>query len=263
MKHRPIMSFILILVAFLAPTRILSGQARSGSGNSGFRTGLSVGYLTRALGVNDKEQDAVPKMMSLLASLVLEYELQPGFTLAAQVGYSSSKFDHLAFRGLPFSLEMGADSGSMGGILVGVEIGKSLLGGDAFGVEIRGQFLASLGLSREWELPGLAVEGSAKGRPTWMKASVGPVLTYQGWESVTPFVYPCFDYLWGSVEFDETAQELTGSEDKDIKSKSQFGLGLGADFELSPSLRFRGEGGVYPRSGGTDFSFVIQTLFAF
>jgi hypothetical protein len=130
-------------------------------------------------------------------------------------------------------------------------------------VDLRGQFIASFGLSKKWKLQGLAVDGSADGKPVWMNASVGPLLTYRGWKGVTPFLCPRFDYLWGSFEFKETIQELTGSEKKEIKGKGRFSLGMGADFELSSSLRFRGEAGFYPRSGGTDFSFTIQTLVAF
>jgi hypothetical protein len=263
MKYRPILCCALILVVLFSLTPPAVGQARPDTGSSGFRAGLSLGYLSRTLDSNEEVQDVIPKMTSLLAGLILEYELQPGFSLSAHVGYSLSTFDGLVFRRLPYSLEIDADSGSMGGILLGAEVEKSVLGGTAFGVDIRGQFFASLGLNKEWKIPGLAVDGSAKGKPIWMKASAGPVLTYRGWEGVTPFLYPRFDYLWGSFELAQTVQDLKGDEKKDVKGKGQFGLGLGADFELSSWLRFRGEAGLYPRRGGTDYSFVIQTLFAF
>jgi len=263
MKYRPILCYALISVALCAITPQAFGQARPGSGDSGFRAGLSLGYLSRVLDLSEEEQATIPKMTSLLASLVLEYEFQPGFSLAAHVGYSSSTFDGLAFRRLPYSIDIGSEAGSINGILVGAEVEKSVLGGGTFGVEILGQFFASLGLNKEWNLPGLAVEGSVKGKPIWMKASLGPVLTYQGWKGVTPFLYPRFDYLWGRFELGQTVQDLKGSEKKDIKGKSLFGLGLGADFELSASLRFRGEAALYPRRGGTDYSLTVQTLFAF
>jgi hypothetical protein len=263
MKYRSILCYALISVVLCALTPAAFGQARPGSGRTGFRAGLSLGYFSRTLDLNEEVQATIPKMTSLLAGLVLEYEFQPGFSLAAHVGYSSSTLDGLIFRRLPYSIEFGSKAGAIGGILVGAEIEKSVLGGAAFGVDIRGQFFASLGLNKEWKIPGLAVDGSVKGKPVWMKASVGPVLTYRGWEGVTPFLYPRFDYLWGSFELGQTVQDLKGSEKKDIKGKSQFGLGLGADFELSASLRFRGEAGLYPRRGGTDYSFTVQTLLAF
>ena len=263
MKNRPLLHLALFLIVILALSSPAGSQTGSGPDGGRFRAGLSLGYLSRALGVDGEEPAVLPEMTSLLAGLVLEYELQPGFTLAAEVGYSSSQFKNLAFRRLPFSLEIDADSGSTGGLLLGAQVEKSLFAGVSFGVDIRGDFLASLGFSKEWPLPGLAVKGTAKGKPTWMKASVGPVLTYLGWKGVTPFLYPCFDYLWGTFKFEETIEDLTGNEAKDIKSKSQFGIGLGADLAASPSLRFRAEGGIYPRSGGTDFSISVQTLWAF
>ncbi len=263
MKYRPILCSALISVVLYALAPQAFGQASPASGHSGFSAGLSLRYLSRVLKLSEEVEDVIPKMTSLLASLVIEYKLQPGFSLAAHVGYSSSTFDGLTFRRLPYSLEIGTDSGSMGGILLGAEVEKSILGRTAFEVDIRGQFFASLGLNKEWKISGLAVEGSAKGKPIWMKASVGPVLTYRGWRSITPFLYPHFDYLWGNFELGQTVQDLKGNEKKDIRGKSQFGLGLGADFDLSPSLRFRGEGGLYPRGGGIDYSFMIQTLLAF
>jgi len=263
MKYRPILCSALISVVLCALTPQAFGQASPVSGDSGFRAGLSLGYLSRVLNLSEEVEDVIPKMTSLLASLVLEYEFRPGFSLSAHVGYSSSTFDGLTFRRLPYSLEIDTDSGSMGGILLGAEVEKSVLGGAAFGVDIRGQFFASLGFNKEWKISGLAVEGSAKGKPIWMKASVGPVLTYRGWQGITPFLYPRFDYLWGNFELGQTVQDLKGNEKKDIKGKSQFGLGLGADFELSASLRFRAEAGLYPRQGGLDYSFMIRTLLAF
>ena len=263
MKYRPILCSVLATVVFCILSPPAFGQARPGLESSRFRAGLSLGYLSRTLDLDDEVQDVVPKMTGLLASLVLAYELQPGFSLTVQVGYSSSTFDGLAFRRLPYSLVIDADSGSLGGILLGAEVEKSLFGGAAFGVDIRGQFLASLGLNKNWKIPGLAVDGSAKGKPVWMIASVGPALTYRGWEGITPFLCPRFDYLWGSFELGQTVQDLKGNEKKDIKGRAQFGLGLGADFKFSSSLGLRAEAGLYPRRSGTDYSFTVKTLFAF
>ena len=118
MRYRPIPCYTLILVICFALIMPAAGQDPKGSGDSGFRAGLSLGYLSRTLSLNGEEQDILPKMTSLLASLILEYEFQPGFALAAHIGYSSSGFDSLTFRGLPYSLEIDSDSGSMGGILL-------------------------------------------------------------------------------------------------------------------------------------------------
>jgi hypothetical protein len=249
-----------VLIAAAAPA---VGQAGSGSAGPGFRTGLSLGYLSRTLDMDEESADAAPQLTALLASLVLRYDFQPGFSLAAHLGYSSSSFDGLVFRRLPFSVDFNSEAGALSGLLVGAEIEKSVAAGGSFGLGILGQFFASLGINKEWALPGLAVDGSVKGKPVWMRAVLGPVFYYRGWAGVTPFFFPRLDYLWGTFELDQTIQELKGNEKKDIQGKSLFGLGLGADVELSASLQLRGEAALYPRPGGTDYSFVLQTLFKF
>jgi hypothetical protein len=267
MKYHLILYCALVSIVLFAVSPAASGQAygqaHSASGSSGLRAGLSLGYFSRAIELDEEVEDVIPKMTSLLASLVLQYEFRPGFSVAAHVGYSSSTFDGLTFRGLPYSIIFDSEAGGISGLLAGAEVEVSVLEGAAIGVEILGQFFASLGLNKEWEIPGLAVEGSVKGKPIWMKASVGPVLTLRSLGGFTPFVYPRFDYLWGNFELEQTVQDLTGSEQLDFKGKSRFGVGLGADFDLSASLRIRGEAGLYPRRGGADFSFTVQTLLEF
>jgi hypothetical protein len=260
MKNRRFAFSVIALFALGALASPALSQSRSASG---LRAGISLGYLSRTLDAGEEGSKSAPELTSLLTSLVLRYDIQPGFTLAAHVGYSSSAFEGLVFRRLPFSVDFGQDAGRLGGILVGAEVEKSLLGGSTFGLGIAAQFFASLGLQKEWPLPGLAAEGSVKGKPVWMRASVGPVLSYQGWSGVTPFLFPRFDYLWGTFELNQKVQTLQGNEKKDIKGKGQFGIGLGADFELSRALRFRGEAGVYPRGGGADYSVMLQTIVAF
>jgi hypothetical protein len=262
MRYRSTLCCALFFFVLSALTPPAVGQARSGEDDSRFRVGLSLGYLSRLLDLEEEVEGVNPEMTALLAGLVLEYEFRPGFSLSAQIGYSSSAFDGLAFRRLPVSLEIGSDSGKMGGILVGGEIEMLLLEGAAFGLDIRGQFLASLGLDKEWDIPGLAAAGSAEGKPVWMNASAGPVLTYRGLKAVTPYLYPRFDYLWGDFKLEETVQELKGDEKKDIKGKSMFGLGLGADFEFS-SVHLRAEAGLHPRPEGMDYSVLVRTLLAF
>jgi hypothetical protein len=260
MKYRPMCCSILIFVLFFAFTPAAFGQARPSSGVSSFRPGLELEYGSRTVGWTEDGLEATSKMSSLLASLILEYEIQPGFVLAARVGYTSTSFDNLAFRRLPFSIEL--EAGGISGILLGAEVEKALVAGGTFNLDVVGQFLASLGFNKKWDIPGLAVEGSVQGKPTWMRASFGPVLSYRGWESITPFVYPRLDYVWGKFKLDESIQELQGSAERDIKGKALLGLGLGTDIELSTRFLLRAEAALYPREGGTDYSFTVRTLFA-
>jgi hypothetical protein len=263
MKYRLILPCALMAIVLFTVSPPAFSQAPPASGSSGFRVGLSLGYFSRAIELDEEVEDIVPKMKSLLASLVLQYEIRPGFLVAAHVGYSSSAFDGLTFRGLPYSIIFDSEAGGVSGLLAGAEVEMSVLERDAISIGILGQFFASLGLNKEWEIPGLAVEGSVKGKPIWMKASVGPVLALRSLEGFTPFIFPRIDYLWGNFELEQTVQDLTGNEKLDFKGKSRFGVGLGADFDLSASFRIRGEAGLYPRGGGTDFSFTVQTLLGF
>jgi hypothetical protein len=260
MKYRPMCCCILVLVLFVAFGPAAFGQVRPSAGTSSFRPGLELAYGSRTIGWTEDDQEVTAKMTSLLASLVLEYEVQPGFMLAARVGYTSTSFDGLAFRRLPLSIEL--EAGGISGLLLGIDAEKCLLAGETYSLDIAGQFLASLGFSKKWDIPGLAVEGSVQGKPTWMRASFGPILAYRGWEGITPFLYPRLDYIWGKFKLEETILELQGSEQKDLTGKALFGLGLGADIELSTRFRLRGEAALYPREGGTDYSFSVRTLFA-
>jgi hypothetical protein len=261
MKYRSMSGSMLIFVLFFAFAPATFGQTHPSSGASSFRPGVELEYGSRTVGWTENGQDATSKMSSILASFILTYEVQPGFVVAARVGYTSTSFDTLAFRQLPFSIEL--EAGGISGILLGGEVEKVLMAGETYSLNIVGQFLASLGFNKKWDIPGLAVEGSIQGKPTWMKASFGPVLAYRGWEGITPFVYPRLDYIWGKFKLDESIQQLQGSAERDIKGKAIFGLGLGTDLELSTRILLRAEAALYPREGGTDYSFTVRTLFSF
>ncbi len=261
MKYHPFCRCAPILVLFFALSAVAFGQATPPSESSSFRPGLEFEYGSRTVGWTEDGQDVTSKMSFWLASLVLEYEIQPGFTLAAHVGYSSTSFESLSFRRLPLSIDL--EVGGIGGIVLGAGVKKSVSAGETFSFDLIGKFLASLGFNKEWEIPGLAVEGSVQGKPTWMKASLGPVIIYQGWEGITPFLFPRVDYMWGKFKLEETIQELQGSEQKDLEGKALFGLGLGADFAISTTLYLRAEASLHPRKGGTDYSFMIRTVYSF
>jgi hypothetical protein len=259
MKHRPIGCCALILTLLISLGPAVLGQAGPQGETSSFRPGLEFEYGSRTVGWTEDGEELTSKMSFWFAGLVLEYEIQPGFLLTGRAGYSSTSFDSLIFRRLPLSVEL--DSGGIGGIVLGIDVEKSLSDAQTYSIDIAGQFLAALGLNKKWEIPGLAVDGSVQGKPTWMRASLGPVLSYRGWEGVTPFLYPRLDYIWGKLKLEETIQELKGSEQKDLKGKALFGVGLGADFDLSTRFRLRAEAALYPREGGTDFSFLVRTVF--
>ena len=77
MRYRPILCCALIFVVVFALALPAVGQARPGLESSGLSAGLSLGYLSRTLDLNEEVQEVIPKMTALLASLVLEYEFRP------------------------------------------------------------------------------------------------------------------------------------------------------------------------------------------
>ncbi|MBN2408325.1 MAG: hypothetical protein JXE07_01200 [Candidatus Aminicenantes bacterium] len=261
MKHHPICLSALVLAVFLAAPPWTFGQSRPPSDASSFRPGLEFEYGSRTVGWTENGQDATSRASFWTAGLVLEYRIRTVFSVAARVGYSSTSFDALTFRQLPLSIEL--ETGGMGGLLLGAEVEKSITSGEAYSLDLAGQFLASLGFNKKWDVPGLAVEGTVEGKSTWMRAVFGPIIAFRGWPGIVPFLFPRLDYFWGQFKLDESVQELQGSEQKDLKGKAIFGLALGADLELSERLFLRCEGAVYPREGGTDFSLRVRTLYAF
>jgi hypothetical protein len=252
---------ILFLAFFIGLTLSAPAQTPPASSRSAFKTGLRFEYLSQTIGWTENDQKTTSKLTSLLASAVLGYEIRPGFSLTALVGYASSTFDGLRFRELPFSIDF--QGGGIGGLILGGELYKVFYSGGQFDVAGFGQFLAYLGSSRKWDIPDLAVEGTVEAKPSWKRASGGPVVIFRGWRGISPYLYPSYRYLWGTFEMKETVQELEGTEKKDIKGKSQFGLALGTDLELSTGLLIKGEAGYYPYKNNTDFSVMIKTVFSF
>jgi hypothetical protein len=228
---------------------------------SGFRLGLGFEYFSQTISWNDLDTERTSEMTSALASLILGYKAGPGFYLAAIVGYSSSNFDGLIFRHVPFSREIG--SGGMSGALLGGELSASIIRGRMIGLEAFGQALAYFGVARTSELAGLAVSGDAESKPSWMRVTAGPVIRFGRSTGFRPYIYPNLRYLKGKYEFSETIQNLKGQEKKDLTGQGQFGLSAGADMILSEPLSLRAEAGLYPRSDGNDFTVNIKMQFGF
>jgi len=260
MKKSPCWVTAIFLALFFCMSLVAAAQPRpKSSSSSPFKLGLRFDYFSRTISWDDDK--ATSELTSYFGSLVLEYKFLPGFSLAALVGYSSSTLDGLIFRNLPLSIDF--EGGGINGLIWGGEINKSLLSGGSLGIDIFGQFLAYLGTKKEWTIPGLAVSGTIEGKPSWMRASVGPVFTYRGWKNFSPYLYPNVDYLWGKFEMKETVETLNGKENKEIKGKSLFGIAFGADFDLSAKFRFKAEAGVFPYKDSVDYSVMLKALFSF
>ncbi len=245
----------LFLVVFFTLTQFASGQFRLQS--QSFNLGLRSEYLSRTL--SSEVEGEKPRLTAYLANLALGYNLGAGFSAALLLGYASSEYKELVFRRLPFSIDFGGSG--LSGFVAGAEAEKSLFARDSFEVDVLGQFMACLGVKKKFMIPGLAVPGSIEANPTWMRAAVGPVFLLTSWEGIRPYIFPCYNYLWGTFSMDQTVESLKGTEKKKIRAKSQFGLLIGTGLEVSEKFELKVEGGFYPRNGMSDYSVMLQALF--
>jgi hypothetical protein len=218
-------------------------------------------YFSQTIAWDDLGQERTSDMTSVLASMVLRFQIRPGFSLAAITGYSSSTFDGMVFRHLPFSTVI--RSGGMNGLLLGGEFSAAVLPGKSFGLGAFGQVLAYFGTARTSDLAGLAVSGEVESQPNWMRVTAGPVLSYGRSPGFRPYLYPNVRYLKGEFKLSETVQNLKAEETKDITGRGLFGLLAGAEMALSVKFSLRAEAGLYPHKDGNDYTVSVRTLFGF
>lgn len=251
----------LWLAFFLTPvfsfSGIASGQVRLES--QSFKLGLRSEYLS--LGLQPGEGKVSPQLATYLVNLSLHYKLQAGFEATLLLGYASSNYTGLFFRRLPFSIAF--EGRGVSGVLAGVEASKGLFSFGSLSVDVFGHFQACIGLTKKYEIPNLAVAGTVKANPSWMRAMAGPLFMLTSQEKFTPYFSPCFHYLWGTFSMSQTVDSLKGDEKKQIKSNGFWGFLLGGRTDVGKSLELRAEVGLYPRKAGSDYSLLIQALFAF
>jgi len=221
--------------------------------------GIGFEYFTRTVNWDD---EYTSKLKYRFITLDMEVELQRDFFIRAFLGYSSSNYDALTFRELPVSLEL--DVGYIKGYILGANVKKSLVQSEELKIDASAEFFYYIGKKNEWELPpDFVVEGSAEGRPTWMRASIGPLITYTGFESIFPYLYLNFNKLWGKFHMEETIEDLTGTEDQKIYGESSVCIGLGFTFKLTESLSFKPEVNFFPYKDGVDSGIMIRAMYTF
>ncbi len=221
--------------------------------------GVGFEYFSRT--INWDEETSTSKLKSHFFTIDTEIEFPSELFFRAVLGFSSSNYDSLIFRELPLSIEL--DVGSINGYILGADVKKGLIQSEALRIDVFGQFFYGLGKKTEWEIPGLAVEGSVEGKPTWMRVSVGPVFTYTGFDSFYPYLYLSYNTLWGKFNLDQVIQDLTGNEEKKIKGESSICVSPGFTFKLSDSLSLKSEANIMPYKDGIDFGVSIKAMYSF
>jgi hypothetical protein len=234
--------------------------------------GLSFEYFSRTVGWDPDPTTQKDRYSSQVRSLVgllhLDFEIQKGSLFGVLFGYSLTNFNGLIFRQIPFSVDYQA--GSIGGFLVGADIGQNLISAGYFEMKAMAQFVIYLGSIKNLQVTTLNADGKLEAKPDhWMRAQIGPVFSYRGFENFSPFLSVTYNKLWGKVSMTETVGDLKGAEEKKISSKSVVGISVGTKYESSPIFSLRAEGTFLPFKKGTsqgwglDFGGSLCAAFSF
>jgi hypothetical protein len=250
-------------IKFLCSALLLFGlagfsDAQSYTGNPEpmlkINPGLGFEYFTKTIEEEGagSATDLKTYMIHLRAGLII----REGFEVSAIVGYAFSDFNGMTFRNLPISVELQA--GEMAGFIIGGEAKKSIFFMRDFGLDLFGQFVYYLGKKETWEVPGLSVEGSAEGKPSWMRGQVGPVISYFGINYLYPYIKICYNRLWGKFKMTQDIQELSGAEDKSFRGTNEYSAALGFIYEATDSLTIQTEALLMPRKNWKEWDYGIS-----
>lgn len=228
-------------------------------GDMKIKPGLGFEYFTRTIQWDDEAYSS--NLRSYFLTLNAEIKFQWGFSITPAFGYSYSNFDGLVFRELPFSVEL--DVGDIEGLIFGGEIKQNFITIEGIQLGARGEFLSYYGLKEEWNIPGLNVEGTVEGQPSWKRILVGPIIKYKGFDYFHPYLFVGYDQLWGTFSMTETIQDLEGTEDKKISGEGFFTTSLGAFYEFTEKFHIQAESRLTPYQEGADFGILMKLNYTF
>jgi hypothetical protein len=253
--------FLILLILVLPCFSLAQEEKEALIQSKSIKLGIGLEYLSRTIRWGDDNNNS--RFNSLFFMLNTQFEVKEGLYASASFGYSFSNYEGLQFKELPFSLELG--DRSIEGYLLGLEIKKSIVYREELEIDVLGQFFCYLGSSETWRIPAdyLNVAGTAQGSPSWTRISIGPVFTYKGFESLTPYLYLSFNKLWGTFTMDETIQELEGHEELKIYGKSLFSTSLGGIYKITEVISIKTEATFMPYRGGVDLGLSVKALFSF
>jgi hypothetical protein len=262
--RRKILSAALMLFVFTSLSYTQEVTPDYSNGNK-WSVGLGFEYFKSTLSWD--EDSLVSPLKSYLMTFHVNYEILDGLTLGAIFGYSSSDFESLTFRELPISLII--DKGAIGGLLFGGEAMFTFYETDSFDFSVLGQYIYYSGSEKQWDIPGLAVDGTATGKPKWSRAILGVSFRYLAVQPFLPYLNIAYTPLSGTFAMEESIESLKRTEEKSISSKGNFLVGLGGIYELSDSLSLILEADFVPYSSGdnydsgVDFGAVLRIMYSF
>ncbi len=251
----------LLILMFLSGLIFSQHPEQSLLSDIKINSGIGLDYFSRT--VRAEGEDTTSRIKCFFLTLNTEFEINDGFSITAILGYSISNFNSMTFRSIPVSLEL--DVGSIGGLIGGLDLNMNILRLRNFEMDISSRIYYSMGLKQTWDIPGLSVEGTAEGKPSFLIVQVGPVFTYTGFAYFLPYVNISYNKLWGKFKMDETIQDLTGSEEKSLKGRSDLSLSVGCIYEISRNLTVKAEGILMPHSDfkNLDFGSMFRLIYAF
>ncbi|MGD8539666.1 MAG: hypothetical protein PVI66_13205 [Candidatus Aminicenantes bacterium] len=230
-----------------------------------WRAGLGIEYFKST--VSWDEDSFISPLKAYLLTFRVNYKILNALHLGGIVGYTSSDFESLTFRELPFSLTM--DKGAIGGILFGGEAEFTFYETDSFGFSVLGEYIYYKGGEKQWDIPGLAVEGTATGKPKWSRATIGASFKYLATDPFLPYLSVCYRSLSGTFAMEESIQDLNRTEEKNISSVGKILIGAGAIYNFSDSINLKLEadftpyGGGDNYKGGVDLSAIVAIMYSF
>jgi hypothetical protein len=221
---------------------------------------LGFEYLQRSLEPGAEGEDN-PALQSMFFTIGAEFTLNEKLTFEAFTGYSITGLDEMVFSRLPFSIEL--DAGNIGGLVFGGGLSVILAELSDFEISGRGRIVVSIGMDKEWAIPGLAVEGTAEGSPNWLQITVGPVVTYTAFDNFYPYVFLGYEHFSGSFTLEEEVQTLSGSEKYDIDALGVIHAAIGTHYWLTDRLRLQGEVSLIPNSESVDWGVTLNARYEF
>ncbi|MGB2906803.1 MAG: hypothetical protein WBB73_06870 [Candidatus Aminicenantaceae bacterium] len=249
-----------ITILFLAWTSPASAQSQTGLiQDLRIKTTVGFEYFNRAIAWDASEETT--KLKSSIFTFRPALEFNQRFSLAGIIGYSLSNPGTVVCRELPLSLEL--VEGNTGGMLLGGELAAMLVETGDIEIGLRGEYVYYNGKQESFEIPGLALNGTANTQPKWQRIYGGLQFTYIRYAYVYPYLRFAYDYLWGRLVVEEQIQDLTGSQEKTFKSRGRFNAVAGLDYEPADGWTLKAELSIIPNSSSVDWGVRAGLSYAF
>jgi hypothetical protein len=259
-----ILSTVLMLFVF---TSLSYAQEPTPDYSDGNKWSAALGFEYFKSTISWDEDSLISPLKTYLMTFHVNYEILDGLNLGGIFGYASSDYESLTFRDLPISLTM--DKGTIGGMLFGGEAAFTFYETDSFDFSVLGQYIYYNGGQKQWDIPGLTVDGTATGEPKWSRLTAGISFRYLAADPFLPYLNIAYSSLSGTFAMEESIQTLNRTEEKKISAVGNFMIGVGGIYDFSDSLSLQleadltpyGEGDNY--ESGVDFGALLRIMYSF